>query len=137
MPGTPLLTPRDGQRLVDSAPFGVWWGYEVESIGEGTATARLPYRDEFLRPGGYLQGGCAMGLADVTFWLALMSLVGEETMALTVEMKTNFLHGAKGDLRCEAQVLKLGRRLVYGDASTTDADENLIAHHTLTYMRPS
>jgi uncharacterized protein (TIGR00369 family) len=77
-----------------------------------------------------------MALADVAFWLALMTNTGEERMALTLEMKTSFLRPARGDLRCEAHVLRAGRRIVYGEASTFDAADTLVAHHTLTYIRP-
>ena len=65
-----------------------------------------------------------------------MTSIGEEQMALTLEMKTNFLKGAKGSLRCEARVLQAGRRVVYGEASCFDDTRKRVSHHTLTYLRP-
>ncbi len=124
----------DARGILDESPFVRWWGFALEELGDGEATLRLPFRAEMLRPGGFIQGGASMALADATFWLALMTVVGEERMALTLEMKTNFLRGARGDLRCRARVLKAGRRIVYGEASTTERDV-LVAHHTLTYIR--
>ncbi len=86
--------------------------------------------------GACLQGAAVMALSDTAFWLALMTLVGEELMAVTLEMKTNFLKGAKGALRCEARVLQSGRRVVYGEASCFDASGRRVSHHTLTYLLP-
>ena len=133
---TGAISLAQAQRVLDDSPFVRWWGFVLEGLGEGEASLALPYRGEMLRPGGYIQGGASMALADAAFWLALMTVVGEEPMALTVEMKTNFLRGARGDLRCRARVLKAGRRIVYGEASTTEGGV-LVAHHTLTYMRPT
>ncbi|CAN5193713.1 hypothetical protein BH18CHL2_BH18CHL2_11120 [soil metagenome] len=131
------ISEQAARRVLEESPFARWWGFVLESLGEGTAAVRLPARDEFIRPGGYLQGGASMALADVAFWLALMTKTGEERMALTLEMKTSFLRAARSDLLCDARVLKAGRRIVYGVASTMDTGGELVAHHTLTYMRPT
>lgn len=130
------ITEADARRVLEEAPFARWWGFALDTLGDGLATVRLPAREEFIRPGGSLQGAAPMALADVAFWLALMTKTGEERMALTLEMKTSFLRPARGDLRCEARVLRAGRRIVYGEASTFDAVGTLVAHHTLTYIRP-
>ncbi|HEY8655216.1 MAG TPA: PaaI family thioesterase [Candidatus Limnocylindria bacterium] len=130
------ISEADARRVLAEAPFARWWGFVLDTVGDGTATVRLPAREEFIRPGGSLQGAAPMALADVAFWLALMTNTGEERMALTLEMKTSFLRPARGDLRCEAHVLRAGRRIVYGEASTFDAADTLVAHHTLTYIRP-
>ena len=134
--GASAISETDARRVLDEAPFARWWGFALESIGDGIATVRLPARDEFVRPGGSLQGAAPMALADAAFWIALMTKTGEERMALTLEMKTNFLRPARGDLRCEARVLRAGRRIVYGEASTFDTANTLVAHSTLTYIRP-
>ena len=133
---TSRITVEDARRVLDATGFGPWWGLVVEGVGPGTAVLRLPYRKEFERPGGLLQGACVMALSDAAFWLAAMTSIGEEQMALTLEMKTNFLKGAKGTLRCEARVLHAGRRVVYGEASCFDDSLKRVSHHTLTYLRP-
>ena len=76
-----------------------------------------------------------MGAADVAFWIALMTVVGEETLALTIHMSTSFLRGARGDLVCDAVVLRAGRRIAFGEARTFDGSGELVAHHSLTYIR--
>ncbi|HVL85257.1 MAG TPA: PaaI family thioesterase [Pseudonocardia sp.] len=129
------LTVEQAQRILDASPFGPWWGFTVEAVGRGTAQVRLDRREEFLRPGGLLQGGCAMTLADVTGWIAILSLLGPDDAAVTQQLTTSFLGAARTDLFCESRVLRAGRRTVYGTASTTGTDGGLVAHHTLTYTR--
>jgi len=125
------------QRLLDGSPFGRWWGYRMESVGPGTVRVRLPFQPHFERPGGVLQGGCATTLADVAFWLAGMTLTGEEAMALTLQMTSTFLRPAGlGDLHCEARVIRSGRKVIYGEASCFDSDGQAVTHHVLTYLRP-
>jgi uncharacterized protein (TIGR00369 family) len=133
---TSRISVEDARRVLDGTGFGPFWGLLVEGVGPGTAVLRLPYRKEFERPGGLLQGACVMALSDAAFWLAAMTAIGEEPMSVTLEMKTNFLKGAKGTLRCEARVLQAGRRVVYGEASCFDDSLKRVSHHTLTYLRP-
>ena len=132
----PKITLEDARRILAETGFGPWWGMLVESVAGGTAVLTLPHRLELERPGGLLQGACVMALSDAAFWLAAMTSIGEEKMALTLEMKTNFLRGARGSLRCEATVLQAGRRVVYGEASCFDDSQKRVSHHTLTYLRP-
>lgn len=75
---TVAITEAAARRVPAEAPFARWWGFVLEAIGEGTAAVRLPARDEFVRPGGSLQGAAPMALADVAFWIALMTKTGEE-----------------------------------------------------------
>lgn len=130
------LTVAAAQAVLDASPFGPWWGFTVVELGDGEAILRLPSRPELFRPGGVLQGGCCMTLADVAFWLALLTRHGIDDPAVTLEMTTAFLGGANSDLTATANVLSDGRRVGYGDATTSDANGRLVAHHTLTYFRP-
>ncbi len=132
----PRISAVDAERVLASSGFAGWWGFQLESVGPGTAALRLPHRVELERPGGLLQGAAVMALSDTAFWLAVMTVVGEQLMAVTLEMKTNFLKGAKGALRCEARVLQAGRRVVYGEASCFDTSSRRVSHHTLTYLLP-
>ena len=137
MPAEAQITVDVAQRIIDASPFGRWWGFRVEEVGSGTARLHLPFQTGFERPGGVLQGGCAMTLADVSFWIAGMTVIGEDPSALTLQMSSSFLRPAVlGALRSEARILRAGRRILYGEASVTDARGNLLTHHVLTYMRP-
>jgi len=137
MPEGARITVEAAQRIIVGSPFGRWWGYRVEELGAGWARLLLPFQAHFERPGGVLQGGCAMTLADVAFWIAGMTVTGEEPSTVTLQMSSSFLRPAiLGDLRSEARILRAGKRILYGEASVTDAKGNLLTHHVLTYMRP-
>ena len=137
MPEGVRISIEAAQRMIDGSPFGQWWGYRVEELGPGRARLLLPFQRNFERPGGVLQGGCAMTLADVAFWIAGMTVLGEDASPMTLQMSSSFLRPAmRGDLRAEARILRSGRRILYGEASVTDAVGNLLTHHVITYMRP-
>jgi uncharacterized protein (TIGR00369 family) len=125
------------QRWVDESPFGPWYGLRVESAGDGEARVRLPYRAEMQRLGGVLNGGCAMIVADVAMWVAIISAVDGGERALTVNMSTDFLAPARSDIIATARIIKAGRRLIVGSADTHDAGGALVAVHRLTYALPA
>jgi uncharacterized protein (TIGR00369 family) len=124
------------QRMLDASPFGPWWGFRVRSVGPGSAQVDLPVRAEFFRPGGVLQGGCAMTLADVTCWLAVLTATGAESTAVTLHQTSSFLAAARTGLTCRSALLRTGRSMLYGTASTWDAAGTLVSHHAITYLRP-
>ena len=80
-----------------------------------------------------------MALADVALYFALFTRTGIVPLALTNELKINFLRPAIGeDLLARARLLKLGRTVAYGDVdifAVNDADR-LIAHATTSYILP-
>ena len=84
-----------------------------------------------------MSGQVFMAAADVAMWLAIMTKLGIRDGAVTAEMKTNFLSGARQeDFLCRARILKLGKLLVYGTAECVNGEGKLLAHHTITYIRP-
>jgi uncharacterized protein (TIGR00369 family) len=125
------------QRLIDDLPFGRWWGFVVESAGQGGATLRLPHRPQFERPGGILNGGCAATLADMAVWVALIAEVDEGERAVTVHLATDYVAAARGDITGAARLLKVGRRLAVASVETRTADGALVAIHQVTYARAS
>jgi uncharacterized protein (TIGR00369 family) len=125
------------QQLLDRSPFGPWWGFVVRSVQPGLASVDLPARPEFFRPGGVLQGGCAMTLADVTCWIAILAATSAESGAVTLHQSSDFLAAARTGLSCESSLLRTGRSILYGTASTRDAAGTLVSHHTITYLQPT
>jgi uncharacterized protein (TIGR00369 family) len=124
------------QRWLDDSPFGPFYGLRVEIADDGTPSVRLPYRPELQRLGGVLQGGCAMLVADVAMWIAIIAAVDGGERAVTVHCATDFLAPARGDIVATARLLKVGRRLVVGDVHTCSDDGTLIAVHRVTYSLP-
>ena len=134
---TPSFGLNDARRLLAEQPFCRWWGLRVSEIGDGSATVALPAAPHLLRPGGVLHGSSYEVVADVAMWLAIMTRTGLEPMAVTIEMKTSFLRGTSGDITGTAQLLRLGRRVAFGEAKILDGAGTLVAHSTLSYIRPT
>ena len=127
----------EAQRVLDASSFGPWWGFRVAAVSPRHAQVRLAARPELFRPGGVLHGGCAMALADVTLWVAIMATVDDGHDAVTLELTSTFLGPARGDLLCDGELLRTGRSVLYGTAQVHDTAGNLVTHHTLTYLRPA
>ena len=113
-------------------------GVTVETVGEGTVRLRLPYRDDFVRPGGTVTGPALFALADVALYGAVLSLIGRVELAVTTSMTVNFLRRpAPVAVAAEARVLKLGKRLAYGEVLLWyEGDPSPVAHVTGTYSIP-
>jgi acyl-coenzyme A thioesterase PaaI-like protein len=112
-------------------------GFQVTGIGEGECEIAVPYSPEYERPGGIISGQLYMHAADVAFWLAIKTRLGMEDGSVTSAMTTAFLGSARQEgFECRARLLRLGQRLVYGEAECRVAGK-LLTHHTLTYARPA
>ncbi len=121
------------------APFIQAMGISCEESRPGYAVARWKREARWLRPGGYLFGGGLMTLADAALYMAILGQIGLQAMAVTSELKMNFLRPAVGgDVLAKARVIKMGRRLAYGEVHLLMADggERLIAHATSSYALP-
>ncbi len=131
-----LITLEQANEEIAKAPFVSWWGLSVKSVEHGCASVLLPFRKDLLRPGDVLHGSSYEVASDVAMWVAIMTVVGVAPMAVTIEMKTSFFKGAKANLIAEAKVLKLGRRVTFGQAEVY-SDGVLVAHSTLSYAMPA
>ena len=122
----------------EGVPLVGGMGVSVETVGEGTVRLRLPYRADFVRPGGTVTGPAMFALADVALYGAVLSLIGRVELAVTTSMTVNFLRRpAPVAVVAEARVLKLGKRLAYGEVLLWSEGENEpVAHVTGTYSIP-
>ena len=113
--------------------------YEIEEVWHGGCRLRLPYSDKSLRPGGTVSGPIMMALADFTMYVAVLSAIGWEPLAVTTNLTINFLkRPAARDLIAEARLIKLGKRLAVGEVGIrSDGMDELVAHVTSTYSIPA
>ncbi len=111
---------------------------QVESVLPGSVVIRVPYRDEFIRPGGTISGPVLMAVADFSMYGVVLSLSGRVDLAVTTNLSINFLRRPPpGDLLAKARILKLGKRLAVGEVLLHGGDEeDLVAHVTGTYSIP-
>lgn len=134
------VTPEEASSFfAEHLPFFEAFGFSVESVEDGVGVARFVYDDKWTRPYQIINGGTLMALADVAVYLAIFGRLGIIPLAVTNELKMNFLRPAKGeDVLARAHLLKVGRRVAYGDAvlfHESDQDR-LLAHATSSYILP-
>lgn len=123
----------------EDVPMAGNLGIRFESIDDGRATARLPFREDFLRPGGTVTGPAMMAMADVVMYAAVLSRIGVVKLAVTTSLNANFLRRPKpGDLLADGRLIKCGRRLAYGEVMlvSADAPDDPVCHVTCTYSIP-
>src|SRR5579862_7337391 len=100
-----------GSRLRKSAP-GKLFGYELESIGRGTAVMTMRVRNRHLQIHGVVHGGILASLADTAGAMAAYPMLPKGTRLATVEMKINYLEPVdRGPIKATSTVLRLGKTL--------------------------
>lgn len=123
-------------QVLSESSFARIYAYNIHSFGSGECTLIMPFQKDLERPGGIVAGSIFMTAADVAMWLAIMTLLGKDALTVTTELKTAFLRSAKQeDVKCRAQILKLGTSLIYGVAECSNMAGKLLTHHTITYIR--
>jgi uncharacterized protein (TIGR00369 family) len=136
MSRTLALTIEEAERLLKETPFTRSYGFRVQSLSEGECVMNVPFQKSFERPDGLINGGVYMVAADVALWLAILARIGIHERAVTADLQTSFVNGAREeDVRCTARVLKFGKRLIYGAAECANPEGKLLTHHSLTYIR--
>ena len=126
------------QLIRDGVPMAEDIDFRVERIEHHAATARVPFSERMVRPGGTLSGPVQMALADATMYAAVLGALGEVQMAVTSNLNINFLRKpGRCDLIGRATVLKLGRRTAVSEVQLySEGSDDLVAHVTGTYALP-
>lgn len=112
--------------------------FALEGKGEALAL-RLLVQARHLRPGGTVSGPSIFGLADVAFYLALLSRIGPVALAVTTGASIDFMRkpAAGRDLIARPRILKLGRVLAVGDVLIwSEGGDEPVARASLTYSIP-
>lgn len=121
-------------------PWAADLGLDTEDLAYGHARVRLPYSDRNLRPGGTMSGPSMISLADYALYIGALAAIGPEALAVTSQLSMNFLRKPRpGDLIAAATMLRVGRRVVFGEVAVTMADEpggEPVAHLTGSLIRP-
>ncbi|MCZ8261253.1 MAG: PaaI family thioesterase [Beijerinckiaceae bacterium] len=110
----------------------------IEAVGHGTCRLRLIYHPRHVRPGGTLSGPAMMMLSDLALYVAVLSVAGRVSLAVTTNLSINFLRKPdKADLIAECRLLKAGKRLCMGEVTLlSEAQGEPVAHVTGTYSIP-
>lgn len=133
------LTAEEFQKLAtQGVPYVGQLGLKVERFAAGEVEMRLPWQELLLRPGGTVCGPAMMGLADVTLYGVVLSLIGPVELAVTTDLTFHFLSKPRpADLIAHGRILRLGRTLAIGEATIfSEGAEKPVAHCVGTYAIP-
>lgn len=120
-------------------PFCVAMNITCERVEPDVGVTRFTYDERWTRPGEIVNGGTLMALADVAVYVAIFSRTGIVPLAVTNELKMNFLRPAIGrDVLATATMHKLGRRVAFAAVELIEDGQpaRLIAHATASYVLP-
>jgi len=112
---------------------------DLLAVGDGSARGRLAIDDRHLRPGGTVSGPSMMALADAITYAALLARIGVVPLAVTSGLTISFLRRPKAHcaIVAEASLLRVGRKLAVAEVRiTSEGDDALVAHATVTYAIP-
>ncbi len=113
--------------------------FAIEEVRADGLRIRLHVSDANLRPGGTVSGPSMFSLADVSIYLAVLSHIGPQALAVTTNCSIDFMRKPKSgaDLISEARLLKLGRALAVGDVLIySEGEASPVARAALTYSIP-
>jgi uncharacterized protein (TIGR00369 family) len=123
-----------------TSPFVELIGGRLEEWREGYVRMSITLEEHHTNPNGVMHGGVVTTLMDEALGGVIASVRGLETMFAaphaTVEMNASFLSGARpGDrIVVEARVLRLGRRVAFGEAEARRGDGELVAKGRMTFV---
>ena len=114
--------------------------FYIEAADHRHARVRMAAHDKNLRPGNTLSGPSMFQLADLALYVAIIATLGEAAVqSVTTNLNINFLsRPSPADLVAEVELVKVGRRLIIGEAElySMGVDE-MVAHAMATYAMPT
>lgn len=116
-------------------PFADIIGFEVTDRSAGECTTMLEINKDHMNPHGVVHGAVIYALADTGMGGALTSLLGEDQICSTIEIKINYFRPAlAGSLKCETEVVNKGSRTATLQSRVFDGNDKLISQAQGTFM---
>ncbi|MEX0801039.1 MAG: PaaI family thioesterase [Dehalococcoidia bacterium] len=132
-----MVVPESERR---ASPFVELIGGHTEEFREGLVRLSLHLQEHHTNPNGVMHGGVVTTLMDEAIGGVIASVRGMEAMFAaphaTIEMNASFLAGARpGDrVVVEARVLRIGKRVAFGEAEMRRDDGELLALGRLAFV---
>ncbi|HET8944853.1 MAG TPA: PaaI family thioesterase [Dehalococcoidia bacterium] len=119
--------------VVETPPAAALLGWKALELEPGHVRVRYTARPEFGNPQGAIQGGFLAAMLDDAMGPALVTLLGAEQFAPTIELKVNFMRPARpGPIIAEGRVVHRTRSLAFLEGTLRTEDGELIATGTAT-----
>lgn len=134
----PLMSKVDLENFLEKEFPQVSNNFKILNTKPNSLSMLMHISDEHLRPGGTVSGPTMFLLADVSFYLATLSIIGPKSLTVTTNCSINFLRKPNiSDLISESRVLKIGKTLSVGDVLIySEGIKEPVAHASLTYSIP-
>ncbi|MCD6012925.1 MAG: PaaI family thioesterase [Flavipsychrobacter sp.] len=119
----------EGKEVKDSrSPAGNWLGFTLEQVNKGHAVIAMPVRPEMTNPYGNIHGGMMSLVIDEAIGWAVVSLDAEQHYT-SLTLNLDFLYAIKAGetLRAEAQVLRMGKKVINVECHVYDMDGRILA----------
>ena len=112
--------------------------FRIEHLAHRELQVRMLVKNDDLRPGGTVSGPSIFSLADVSVYFGLLAIIGPVELAVTTNCSIDFLRKpGPRDLIAKTRLLKVGRRLAFGDVLIfSEGMSEPVAHAGLTYSIP-
>ena len=134
----PLMSKIDLENFLEKEFPQVSNNFKILNTKPNSLSMLMHISDEHLRHGGTVSGPTMFLLADVSFYLATLSIIGPKSLTVTTNCSINFLRKPNiSDLISESRVLKIGKTLSVGDVLIySEGIKEPVAHASLTYSIP-
>ena len=134
----PLMSKIDLENFLEKEFPQVSNNFKILNTKPNSLSMLMHISDEHLRPGGTVSGPTMFLLADVSFYLATLSMIGPKSLTVTTNCSINFLRKPNiSNLISESRVLKIGKTLSVGDVLIySNGIKEPVAHASLTYSIP-
>jgi len=134
----PLMSKIDLEKFLEKEFPQVSNNFKILNTKPNYLSMLMHISDEHLRPGGTVSGPTMFLLADVSFYLATLSIIGPKSLTVTTNCSINFLRKPNiSNLISESRVLKIGKTLSVGDVLIySEGIKEPVAHASLTYSIP-
>jgi len=116
-------------------PIGILMNFRISELSEGHAVFTVEPAEYHYNPIGAVHGGVAATLLDSAMGCAVHSTLPAGVSYTTLEIKVNYIRpmtAETGCVRCEADIIHVGRRTATAEARIVDEKGKLYAHGTTT-----
>lgn len=114
-------------------PFGDIIGLRFSKLENGYSQCLLSVDQKLMNPHGFLHGGVMYSMADTGMGAALYTLLEENELCATIEIKIAYFKPVKeGSLICETKVIHKGKNISVLESEIFNS-EKLVAKAFGTY----
>ena len=131
-------TEKDMEKYLENVFPQIRGRFGIIEISRNMALVKMKIQEQDLRPGGTVSGPSMFSLADISFYVAVLSAIDKEALAVTTNCSINFLQKPEPTvLFGRARILKKGKSLIVGDVEILAEDQKeIVSHASITYSIP-